>query len=125
MVACIISSLSYIHTKGIIHRDVKPENLIFDENGYLHLTDFGIARVWNPVNGHETSGTPGYMGIIMNRTNYLAPEVLCRNNHGVAADYYAVGVIAYECMMGKVCVHDLNICRDLTKQRQERKFGKK
>ena len=50
---------------GIIHRDVKPENLIFDSNGYLHLTDFGIARVWNPNNSQETSGTPGYMGMII------------------------------------------------------------
>lgn len=85
-------ALEYIHVNGIIHRDVKPENLIFDNNGYLHLTDFGIARVWNPNNSQETSGTPGYM----------APEVMCRSNHGVAADYFAVGVIAYECMLGKV-----------------------
>jgi serine/threonine protein kinase len=60
--------------------------------GYLRITDFGIARVWTPENSHDTSGTPGYM----------APEVMCRQNHGVAADYFAVGVIAYECMLGKV-----------------------
>lgn len=44
-----------------------------------------------PENSHDTSGTPGYM----------APEVMCRQNHGVAADYFAVGVIAYECMLGR------------------------
>lgn len=60
--------------------------------GYLRLTDFGIARIWKPDNSADTSGTPGYM----------APEVMCRQNHGVAVDYYAVGVIAYECMIGKV-----------------------
>ena len=42
-------------------------------------------------NSHETSGTPGYM----------APEVMCRQNHGLTADYFAVGVIAYECMIGR------------------------
>ncbi len=58
-----MAALEHVHNNGIIHRDVKPENLVFDNNGYLHLTDFGIARVWNPNNGQETSGTPGYMGM--------------------------------------------------------------
>ena len=62
MIACVIEALEYIHENGIIHRDVKPENLILDENGYIRLTDFGISRVWNPNNAHDTSGTPGYMG---------------------------------------------------------------
>ena len=44
MAACVISALEYLHSKNIVHRDVKPENLVFDENGYLLLTDFGIAR---------------------------------------------------------------------------------
>mmetsp|Transcript_21100 Transcript_21100/g.15439 ORF Transcript_21100/g.15439 Transcript_21100/m.15439 type:complete len:317 (+) Transcript_21100:166-1116(+) len=90
-VACIVYSLEYIHNKSILHRDIKPENLVFDLKGYLRVTDFGIARIWNPDNAKETSGTPGYM----------APEVMCRQNHGVAVDYFAVGVIAYECMMGR------------------------
>lgn len=91
-IACIVNGLEYIHSNGIIHRDIKPENLVFDSEGYLRTTDFGIARIWTPQNAHDTSGTPGYM----------APEVMCRQNHGVAADYFAVGVIAYECMLGKV-----------------------
>lgn len=91
IVACIIIGLEYIHSNEIIHRDIKPENLIFDSDGYLKITDFGIARTWTPENSQDTSGTPGYM----------APEVMCRQNHGVAADYFALGVIAYECMLGK------------------------
>lgn len=70
---------------------MKPENLVFDAYGYLRLTDFGIARVWEPENNSENSGTPGYM----------APEVMFKQNHGVAADYFAVGVIGYECIMGR------------------------
>jgi serine/threonine protein kinase len=90
-VACIVSALEYVHNKGIIHRDVKPENLVLDNKGFVRLTDFGIARVLKPENFQDTSGTPGYM----------APEVMCRQNHGVAVDYFAVGIIAYECMFGK------------------------
>lgn len=67
-VACMIMSLEYLHKNCILHRDIKPENLVFDENGYLRITDLGIARVQNPENAKDTSGTPGYM----------APEVMCR-----------------------------------------------
>lgn len=90
-IACMILCLEYLHGNCILHRDIKPENLVFEENGYLRITDLGIARVWNPENAKDTSGTPGYM----------APEVMCRQNHGVAVDYFAMGVIAYECMYGR------------------------
>lgn len=90
-IVCLICALEYLHTNKMIHRDIKPENLVFDAKGYLRLTDFGIARIWQPENGHETSGTPGYM----------APEVICRQNHSTTADYFALGVIMYEFMLGR------------------------
>lgn len=90
-IACLIHALDAVHAVEIIHRDIKPENLVFDNDGYLRLTDFGVARVMSADNSSETSGTPGYM----------APEVMCRQNHGMTADYFAVGVIAYECMQGR------------------------
>jgi serine/threonine protein kinase len=65
---------------------------VFDNKGYLKITDFGIAKYWQTENYFDTSGTPGYM----------APEVMCRQNHGIAVDYYALGIICYECMMGRV-----------------------
>ena len=75
-----------------MHRDIKPENLLLDSRGYLRVTDLGIAKVWTTDNGNDTSGTPGYM----------APEVMCRQNHGVAVDYYSLGVLCYEFMFGRV-----------------------
>lgn len=87
-VACILLALECLHDNGILHRDIKPENLVLDKEGYVHLTDFGIARLWHSDNARDTSGTPGYM----------APEVMCRQNHTYTVDYFAVGVIVYELM---------------------------
>jgi serine/threonine protein kinase len=58
--------------------------------GYLRITDFGVAKYNHKENSSETSGTPGYM----------APEVMCAQNHSYPVDYFAVGVIAYEFMLG-------------------------
>ena len=90
-ISCLILSLEYIHENNIIHRDVKPENLVCDEKGYVRLTDFGIAKVKKDENNSETSGTPGYM----------APEVLLGQNHSFPVDFYAIGIIGYEFLMGK------------------------
>ena len=68
----------------------------------MHITDFGIARLWNSKNGKDSSGTPGYMCIIINK---IAPEVISGLNHGIGVDYFALGVIVYECMLGKVLLH--------------------
>ena len=65
--------------------------MIFDSKGYLYLTDFGIAKEVKHNNSKETSGTASYM----------APEVLIGKNHSFPVDFYAMGVICYECMQGK------------------------
>ncbi|CAI2372278.1 unnamed protein product [Moneuplotes crassus] len=88
IVACMVLALEYIHSNGYIHRDIKPENLVFDAEGYVHITDFGISKKMRPNNKVDTSGTPGYM----------APEIMCRQNYNYSVDYFAVGVIAFECM---------------------------
>ena len=78
-------------------------NIYFE--GYVRITDLGIARVWRPENSSDTSGTPGYMGIInieYVKNCFLAPEVMCRQNHGVVVDYFALGIMAYEFMLGRV-----------------------
>ena len=89
IIACVFLGLEYLHSHSIIHRDIKPENLVIDENGYVRITDLGISRQFRPNNASDTSGTPGYM----------APEVLCRQNHTYSVDHFALGVIAYELML--------------------------
>ncbi|CAD8202103.1 unnamed protein product [Paramecium octaurelia] len=91
IIACLLLSLEYLQNNNIIHRDIKPENVVFDKKGYPRLTDFGIARVLKPENSQETSGTPGYM----------APEVMCRQNHGIGVDHFALGVMIHEFMLGR------------------------
>ena len=62
-----------------------------DDIGYMRITDFGIAKIFQNINSTETSGTPGYM----------SPEVIVGHNHNQVVDYFALGVLTYEFMMGK------------------------
>ena len=62
-----------------------------DDIGYMRITDFGIAKIYQNINSTETSGTPGYM----------SPEVIVGHNHNQVVDYFALGVLTYEFMMGK------------------------
>ena len=61
-VACIFVGLEFLHSNNIIQRDIKPENLVLDDKGYVSITDLGIARIMKTENSNDTSGTPGYMG---------------------------------------------------------------
>lgn len=91
IIACIILALEYLHNNGIIHRDIKPENILISARGICKLTDFQLARIWREENFSDTSGSPGY----------CAPEVLKRQNHGPCVDWFAVGAVTYEMMLGK------------------------
>ena len=92
MIANLLLSLRYIHSNNILHRDIKPSNLVFDDKGYLHLTDFSIShkiRAGKPI--LSKSGTPGY----------ISPEVLLNKPQNFCSDFFSVGVICYELLMGK------------------------
>lgn len=79
----------------------------------MHITDFGVARKYREHNADDTSGTPGYM----------APEVICRMNHSYEVDFFALGVIMYELMLG--IVRKNSICRDRIWGIPEKKSVKK
>ena len=81
----MILAVEFLHVNGVIHRDLRPENFIFEANGYLKLVDLGLARVWQSQNSSDTSGKPGYM----------APEIAFRQNYGVNSDFFSLGVILY------------------------------
>ena len=82
----VILGLEYIHSNGIIHRDIKPANLVFDNKGYIRISDFGIA-VYYSNKDIPPAGTPGY----------FAPEsIMNRYKFFYSADFFNLGIILYE-----------------------------
>lgn len=89
---CVIEAFEYLHTRGIIYRDLKPENLMIDEDGYVKLVDFGFAKRVGPNSKTWTfAGTP----------EYVAPEIIVNKGHDRAVDYWALGVFIHELLVGK------------------------
>lgn len=89
IMANLILSIEFLHVNGVIYKDVRPENFVFESNGYLKMIDFGLARIYQSNNSSDTSGTPGYM----------APEVLLRQNYGYISDFFGLGVILHQIML--------------------------
>ncbi len=91
----IISAVKYLHSfePPIIHRDIKPENILLDENGRCKLADFGWSNYVNPDKARITfCGTP----------EYLAPEMVDKKGHDTSVDIWALGVLCFELLTGKL-----------------------
>jgi len=91
----LADALDYAHAQGVVHRDVKPANVIIEADGHLTLVDFGISRA---VDGTRLTRT----GLIAGTPVYMAPEQVARGQDGPNADRYALGVVAYEMLTGRV-----------------------
>ena len=91
----LCDALAVAHEQDIVHRDVKPSNLLVDAAGVLKVMDFGIARSIAPEAKGLTAG-----GFLVGTPQYMAPEVLMGRPASASTDLYAVGVVLYECLTG-------------------------
>lgn len=89
-------ALSHLHNIGIIYRDLKPENILLDQDGHIALTDFGLSK--QPLDGSKTYSFCGTV-------EYMAPEVVNRKGHDVAADWWSFGVLMFEMLTGNLPFH--------------------
>ncbi len=89
------SALGYAAQRGIVHRDIKPDNIMFDEFGHCVLTDFGIAKA---ASGQRLTGT----GMSIGTPHYMSPEQARAQAIDGRSDIYSLGIVAYQCLTGTV-----------------------
>lgn len=89
--AQIILAIGELHKKGIMHRDLKLENILVDRTGYLKIIDYGLAKILGDGElAMSYCGTP----------EYLAPEMVSHQGHDMTVDWWAVGILIYEMLIG-------------------------
>eukprot|EP01118_Nematostelium_gracile_P004408 TRINITY_DN1515_c0_g1_i2.p1 TRINITY_DN1515_c0_g1~~TRINITY_DN1515_c0_g1_i2.p1 ORF type:complete len:636 (+),score=184.40 TRINITY_DN1515_c0_g1_i2:1123-3030(+) len=100
--AQIICGMQYLHQQGVIYRDLKAENLILNDDGYVLMTDFGISKTGLNT---DTSKATTFCGT----PEYLAPEILDGNGYTKAVDWWAVGILLFEMLSGNPPFYSQNI----------------
>lgn len=91
----LTSAINYAHSHGVIHRDVKPQNIMLTKDGLIKLTDFGIATFQNSL--HITMNES-----VVGSIQYMAPELLCNKQASFKSDIYAAGITFFELITGVV-----------------------
>ena len=109
-VACLLIVVDYLNSKNIAHRDLKPDNTMIDEKGYLKVIDFGTAVIIKDFTNTIT-GTP----------HYIAPEVLLGRGYSFSADYWSVGILAFEIYFnyypfGNKAIDPMEVYKDIIKK---------
>src|SRR5438105_13185098 len=95
ILAEVARALAYAHKKEIVHRDIKPDNIMFDEHGHAVVTDFGIAKA---ASGGKLTGT----GMSIGTPHYMSPEQAKAQALDGRSDIYSLGVVAYQSLIGRV-----------------------
>ncbi|XP_075467186.1 microtubule-associated serine/threonine-protein kinase 3 isoform X3 [Ascaphus truei] len=104
-----VLALEYLHNYGIVHRDLKPDNLLITSLGHIKLTDFGLSKIGlmnmttNLYEGHIEKDTREFLDKqVCGTPEYIAPEVILRQGYGKPVDWWAMGIILYEFLVGCV-----------------------
>jgi eukaryotic-like serine/threonine-protein kinase len=92
----VLSALAAAHQSGMIHRDVKPENVLLADDGRIKVADFGLARAVSSETQHTATG-----GVLIGTVSYLSPELVIDGKADARSDVYAAGVIIYEMLTGR------------------------
>ena len=93
--AQIILAFEYLHQRNVIYRDLKPENVLVDANGYIKITDFGLSKNFNKMSIKVTDSFVG-------TAEYFAPEVINGEKYSKAVDFWCIGVLLFEMLTGDV-----------------------
>jgi serine/threonine-protein kinase len=92
----VLSALAAAHQAGLIHRDVKPENVLLADDGRVKVADFGLARAISAETQHTATG-----GVLIGTVSYLSPELVVDGKADARSDVYAAGVVLYEMLTGR------------------------
>lgn len=84
----MILAVEYLHRRKIVYRDIKPENIMVDEDGYLKLIDMGTAKILKEKNGMYRTNT------ILGTPHYMAPEILHGKGYSLLVDLWSIGILS-------------------------------
>ena len=109
----ITDGISHAHSSYIIHRDIKPQNIMIEDNGLIKITDFGIAMALNATQLTQTNS-------VMGSVHYLPPEQASGKNSTIKSDIYSIGILMYELITGNVPFKGDNAVEIALKQMKEK-----
>ena len=98
----VAEALDFVHAKGYVHRDVKPENIMFDAEGNPYLGDFGVIKARADVSAGKPQTVATGAGLVLGTPHYMAPEVLMGEHYDGSADQYSRACTVYELLAARV-----------------------